>query len=273
LLFLAAGLGVAALYVAGTAATNGRSFTGVVLSNGVVDLNFATAGQVAQITVRVGQRVAAGQVLATEATTAGMAVAADQAAITADKATLVQLTDQAAPGAAALAEAQAKLANDKARLAAAQMQVEGTQIRAPKGGTVVAVNGQVGETVSAVGIRDDAASPAAAGSQQSAAPPPQGSQSAAAGATLVPVIALRTSANWQVEVTVPVNSTVAVKAGKPVTVTVPAARLNGVRGRIEGLLPTPVRTSQGVEYQALVTVPGLQIAPLSGMAADVQLAS
>jgi multidrug efflux pump subunit AcrA (membrane-fusion protein) len=275
LLVLAAFLGGTAVYVAIFAGHNGRSLPGVVLSNGVVDLNFASTGQVANIAVHVGQQVKAGQVLATESAAAALAVvAADQATVAADKATLAQISSQAAPGAAALAGAQAKLASDQARLVVEQAQLAGMQIQAPMAGLVIAVNGQVGETVTAAAIRDDPAKSRGTSASRQSALSLLGTQSAVAGAASVPVIALRTSGKWQVDMMVPTNSTVAVKPGEAVTVAVPAAGLSGVHGRIDGLLPTPLRTSQGLGYQAIVTVLGQQpVPPVSGMAAEVTLAS
>jgi multidrug efflux pump subunit AcrA (membrane-fusion protein) len=232
------------------------------------------AGRVAQISVRAGQQVTAGQVLATETSATTVAVvAADQAAIAADKAALTQISDQAAPGAAALAAAQARLASDRARLAAERVQVVGMQIQAPASGTVIAVNGQVGEAVTAASIRENAAQSQGTSTAPQSALSLLGTQSTAAAGTMsMPVIALRMSTNWQVVMVVPANATVAVKPGEAVTIAVPAANLSGVRGQIEELLPTPVRTAQGVDYQALVSVPGYEPAPpFNGMAAELRL--
>lgn len=271
LLLVAAGLAGVALYVAVLAATEGHSFTGAVTGNGLVDLNFARPGQVAEISVRVGQNVTSGQVLATEAATAAAAaVAADEAAIQADEVALAQFGQASEPEPVNLAAAQAKLAKDKAQLAVDQAAVIGMRIVAPMNGTVIAVNGQVGETVTAVGIA--AAPPGSAASQQVATS--QGSQISVTSAVPVPVIMLRTSRNWQVQMVVPENSAWTVKPGTTVAVAVPAAHLSGIPGRVEGLLPTPVRTAQGVGYQVLVTVVGHQPdPPLSGMAAEVRPAS
>jgi macrolide-specific efflux system membrane fusion protein len=275
LLVLAACLGGVALYVGVLAAMGGPSFTGAVTSNGLVDLNFARAGQVAEISVHAGQNVRSGQVLATETAAAALAaVAEDEAAIQADQATLAQLdqSQSSGPGTMGFALGQAKLAKDKAQLAVDQAAVVGMRIVAPVSGTVIAVNGQAGETVTAVGIQDYAVQ-----SQGSAASPSataQGSQISVTSAVPVPVIMLRTSRNWQVETMIPENSMSAVKPGAPVTVAVPAAHLSGVPGRVEGMLPSPVRTAQGVDYQVLVMVLGDQAdPPLSGMATDIRLAS
>jgi macrolide-specific efflux system membrane fusion protein len=250
LLVVAACLGVVAWRVAEIAAADGRSFPGTVTSSGVVDLNFAKAGQVATISVRAGQPVKAGQVLATEdAAAATAAVTADQAAIEADQASLAEL-DSEQEG-VTLATAQAKLAKDKAQLAADEAAVVGMRIVAPMNGTVIAVNSQQGQTVTA-----------------------EGSPISVTSAASVPVIMLRTSTNWQVEMVVPASSAGNVPAGSAVTIAVPAAHLSGVRGQVEGMLPTPLRTAQGVGYQALVTVIDNQPdPPLAGMAADVRPAS
>jgi hypothetical protein len=94
------------------------------------------------------------------------------------------------------------------------------------------------------------------------------------GAFAQPLIALRTSAGWQVKMLVPESSISAVRRGLDVTLSVPAAGLSGVRGYIQELLPTPVITATGVAYQAVVHVLGQQRAvPFSGMTANVQLAS
>jgi membrane fusion protein, macrolide-specific efflux system len=250
LLVVAACLGLVAGRVAEIEAADGRSFPGTVTSSGVADLNFAKAGQVATISVRAGQNVKSGQVLATEdAAAATAAVTADQAAIEADQASLAEL-DSEQEG-VTLATAQAKLAKDKAQLAADEVAVVGMRIVAPMNGTVIAVNSQEGQTVTA-----------------------EGSRISVTSAASVPVIMLRTSTNWQVEMVVPASSAGNVPAGSAVTIAVPAAHLSGARGQVEGLLPTPVRTAQGVGYQALVSVIDNQPdPPLAGMAAYVRPAS
>ncbi len=275
MLMAAACLGGAAWYVAGVAANDGRSFTGAVSGNGVISLNFGRAGQVAKVSAHVGQEVRKGQVLATEVTAAARAVvAADEAAIQADQATVAQVYQQSSVQSGVdLAAAQAKLAKDKAQLAVEQAAVAGMRIVAPMGGTVIAVNGQPGETVTAGGVRDFAAQSQGSGALQQPAGS-QGSQPGVTSPAAVPVIMLRTSRNWQVEMVVPQNSTFAVKPGHGVTIDVPADHLRGVHGRIESLLPTPVRTSQGVGYQVLITVLGQHsVPPLNGMQANVQLGS
>jgi macrolide-specific efflux system membrane fusion protein len=273
-------------YVPRIAAANGRLFSGTVSSSGVSDLNFASPGRVGRIKVSLGQKVKAGQVLVTEsAQAATAAVHADRAVITADQANIAGLRAQAtaaglattvsAPAEkASLAVADAQLAKDEARLASDRLKLQATEIVAPAGGTVVAVNGQVGETVTTNGIRNYA--PQSSGSQQPTfSLLPEGPRSAVSRSlsqSALPVIVLRTSAAWQVVVLIPEKSAADVRPGEVVTISVPAANLSGVRGSLQALWPTPVTTSGGVAYQAVVNVLGHQrVTPLSGMAANVRL--
>jgi multidrug efflux pump subunit AcrA (membrane-fusion protein) len=269
----------AAWYVPSVLAADSRSLGGTVTSSGLAYLNFASSGQVATVSVQAGQTVRSGQLLATEAAPTAMAVvAADRASITSAR---LQLAAVAGGTPADVAVARAQLARDQAQLAIDRAKVVGTRIVAPAAGTVVAVNGQPGETAGADGIRDySAPAPATPVTQQplfSLLPEgPQASDPAGDGAAglALPVIALRTSDVWQVTVLVPESSAAAVRPGLAVTISVPAAGISGLRGRVQELLATPVTTAQGPAYQAVVTVLDHQAhVPPSGMAADVQLAS
>ncbi len=280
LLLTLACVAVATWYVPRIVAADGQALTGTVTSNGVVYLNFATPGQLAKVLVHIGQRVTNGQVLATEAVPGAAAVAAaDRAAIAADKARLAELVAAAAQSTPAdISGARAQLARDQAQLALeATDVVASTRIVAPARGTVIAVNGLPGDTADSAGVRDyPALSPAAPVTQQplfSLLPAgPQSSLRAAGSALALPVVALRTVSSWQVIVLVPESSALAVRPGQAVTISVPAAHLNAVRGRIGELLATPVATGQGIAYQAVVDVLSRRAdPPLSGMTADVQL--
>jgi multidrug resistance efflux pump len=258
-------------YVPGIVSADGRSLAGTVTSNGVIYLNFSSAGQLARLTARVGHRVHKGQVLATEADPAKAAViAADRAAIAADQ----------AGASAGSSSAQVQLARDKAQLAVDRAHAAGARIVAPSAGTVVAVNGQPGETADAGGIREYSTQPGTAVRQQPLFSLfPEGPQSGQAGgpggaSASLPVIALRTSSTWQVTVLVPEGTVTSVRRGQAVTIDVPAASISGAPGRVQELLTTPVATPQGTAYQAVVTVLGRhQNTPPSGMAANVQLGS
>ena len=282
LLAAAACVAAAVWYIPYVARQNSQMFTGIVTSSGVVNLNFQKSGYLVSIPVQVGQAVHKGQMLAAQYAPATQALlAADRAAIASDQARLAQL--YAAPTAgqqAAVAAAKAQQAKDTAQLQSDRASAAAAQIQAPSAGTVVAVNGQPGETVTPDGIRIDSASAQAA---QPAQGPlfsllPEGPQADGrpddAGTGLLPVIALRTTATWHVVALIPENEVSRVRARQQATITVPAAGLSGIRGGIDDILPVPVSTTSGIEYQAVVGVTGhTRTLPLDGMAADVRFGS
>jgi hypothetical protein len=94
----------------------------------------------------------------------------------------------------------------------------------------------------------------------------------AAGRAL-PVIALRSAGGWQVSLPIPAASAAAVRVGQPVSVSVPALRLSGIRGRVIRLSQIPASSPGGAAgEEAVVQVPGAAgSTPLSGMTADIQL--
>jgi multidrug efflux pump subunit AcrA (membrane-fusion protein) len=264
-------------YVPRIVRSDARSFTGTVSSSGVTNLNFASSGLVGKVTIQLGQAVKAGQVLATEtspSTTA--AISADRASISADKASLAEL--KASGTQASIAAASAQLARDQAQLASDKVKLAETQIIAPSAGTVIAINGQTGETVTAAGIRSYASESQTSGAQS---PPfsllpegPAANVRSSSSQSALPMIALRTSSSWQVTVLVPESGIQQVHAGQEVTLAVPAVGLSGVRGTIQQVSPTPVSTSIGTAYQAIVRISGHQrVTPLGGMTANVQLTS
>ena len=268
-------------YVPRIVKADNRSFTGTVSSSGVTNLNFANSGLVGKVAVQLGQTVQAGQVLATEtspSTTA--AISADRAAIAADKASLAELKAGASTAStqASIAAAGAQLAKDQAQLASDKVKLAETQIIAPSAGTIIAINGQTGETVTAAGIHSYSSSTQAAGTQS---PPfsllPEGPAANVKSSTTqsaLPMIALRTSSTWQVTVLVPESEIQQVHPGQALTVAVPAVGLSAIHGTIQQVSPTPVATSIGTAYQAIVRITGHQrVTPLGGMTANVQLGS
>jgi multidrug efflux pump subunit AcrA (membrane-fusion protein) len=266
-------------YLPRVIAADASELTGAVTSNGVVDLNFAGTGQVGRVLVSPGQPVRKGQVLATEVAPAALAVvAANAAAITADRAQLAALRSTGAIS-AQIAAARAQLDKDVAQLAVGRAALAQTRIIAPANGSVLALNAQPGEIVSAVGVR--------AYSQSSQSVPvtqqplfsllPEGPQASikvtgSAADAALPVIELKTAGSWQVVVLVSEQSVGGVRLGEHVAVSVPAVAINAMPGRISEVLTTPVPTAQGVAYQVIVSVNGRPgPSPLDGMTANVRL--
>jgi multidrug efflux pump subunit AcrA (membrane-fusion protein) len=274
-------------YVPRVMSDDRQLLTGTVTSSGVIALNFTDSGQINQVDVRLNQSVHKGQVLAFEYDPdADNVLAADKEIIAAEEAKMAELraAEAADPAAAAADNAQlaadkAELTVDEAQLATDRMKIAATQIVAPSDGTIVAANGQPGETVSSSGIRDYVADSAQAPASQRPAfsllpEGPQSVRAGSAGGSALPVIALRVSTTWQVVALVPESSVSAVRPGLKVLISVPAVHVADVRGLVDEVLPTPVSTSQGIFYQAVVAITGHAAnLPLNGMAADVQLGS
>ena len=279
LLIMGVCLAGAVWYVPRIISTNQRSFTGTVSGNGITNLNFAGPGLVGDVHVHLGQVVKTGQVLATETSPATIAsLSADRASIAAAQATVAEL--HASPvtptTAASIAAAGAQLAKGQAQLAADQVKLSETQIVAPSSGTVIAINGQRGEAATPAGIRSYSSQQQAPSAQS---PPfsllPEGpttSLKTTPAQSALPMIALRSSTSWQVQVLVPQSSVADVRSGLKASISVPAVGLRGIAGYVEQISPTPVSTSGGTAYQVVISIRGHQQAtPLSGMTANVQL--
>jgi multidrug efflux pump subunit AcrA (membrane-fusion protein) len=268
-------------YIPGIIRSDSHSFTGTVVSNGITNLNFASSGLVGRIQVHLGQAVKANQVLATEtSSSATESLSADRASIAASQATLAALrAEPVTPTtSASIAAANAQLAKGQAQLSADKVTLSETQIAAPTGGTVIAINAQPGETVSSAGVRSYSALPQAANSQS---PPfsllPEGPTTTlktGTTQTALPMIALRTSTSWEVTTLVPESHILSVRPGETATISVPAIGLRQIRATVRQVAPTPVSTSAGTAYQVTVGITRRQqTTPLNGMTADVQLGS
>jgi membrane fusion protein, macrolide-specific efflux system len=122
--------------------------SGVLQPGGLENVNFTISGQVQAIDVTVGGKVAAGQTIAqlndssqqAELSAAHFSVSAAQAAI----------AQAIASGSSAqVAQARAQLAQANVGFIKASQDEAATMLHAPETGTVISVNGIVGDTVSA----------------------------------------------------------------------------------------------------------------------------
>jgi membrane fusion protein, macrolide-specific efflux system len=128
------------------------------------NLSFTAAGQVTAVNVIAGQKVQAGQKLATiSSASLASQVAQAQATIAADEAKLS--TDQtAAASTAQIAADQANITVAQAQLTNAQAALAGATLTSPITGTVTAVNLTVGQQLSASGSSSGASSGSGVGS-------------------------------------------------------------------------------------------------------------
>lgn len=119
--------------------------TGTLLPQSLVTINFSIAGQVSEISVQAGAQVIKGQLLAKlNDATQQASLHAAQAVLGAANAAL-----SAATTPSAVAAAQTQIANANAQVQRAQLADAQTVLTAPQAGTVLEINAQVGDTVSA----------------------------------------------------------------------------------------------------------------------------
>lgn len=260
-------------------ADTSNTFSAVVTTDGVANLNFGGSGRVVAIKVRPGQTVRQGQLLARQANGASPdEVTADKDAITADNAQIKQLTQAGGDGSvsAALSDARHELVVDRARYAAHRAAAAAGYILAPSAGVVLAVNAQPGDTATGAGVRQygavDQSATVVQRPQFSLLPKGPQSTVTRTQAGLLPVVSVRTSSRWQLLAQVPEKGLRSVHVGSRVSIHVPAVRLDHFGGRVTQVLPSPVMASGSVMYRVLVSVnSATRTPPLPGMTADVRL--
>lgn len=188
----------------------------------------------------------------------------------------------AAPGRVATVAVQPGQAVRKGEVLAREVTTAATagqaarEIVAPRAGTVVAVFGQRGATVTPAGVTS-AAGAAAASSRL----PAQTLAGLRGRGGELPAIALRASGGWQVRLVIseenpatafPPQGGQAARVGLPVMISVPGARVIRVSGAIIQLTARPA--GEGGGYVAVVQPrAATPLIPSAGMSAEVQLGS
>ncbi|ATO17525.1 RND transporter [Micromonospora sp. WMMA2032] len=128
--------------------TSAVSVPGSVRSAATATATFATAGPITEITVAVGDSVKKGQVLArVDASAAKRELAAAEADLDAAQ----DAADRAAETDGSTTQADAAVTQAELKVAAAREKVDGATLTAPIAGTVVAVNGSVGDSGTSAG--------------------------------------------------------------------------------------------------------------------------
>ncbi|MBU8861640.1 MULTISPECIES: efflux RND transporter periplasmic adaptor subunit [unclassified Micromonospora] len=186
--------------------TSAVSVPGSVRSAATASATFATAGQITEITVAVGDPVKKGQVLAkVDASAAKRELAAAEADLDAAR----DAADRAAETEGSTTQAEAAVTQAELKVAAAREKVDGATLTAPIAGTVVAVNGSVGDSGTPAG--GAATGGATGGGASGAGSTPPGS----AGEGLVQIADLT---RLEVSAAVPEADATRLKAGMPATV-------------------------------------------------------
>jgi macrolide-specific efflux system membrane fusion protein len=222
------------------AGTLASSYTGVA--------NFATAGKVTSIDVKVGDVVSAGQKLATIDSTqaakqlqvakANLAVAQDAL----DAAETAEATP--ATGQNSVTSAQAKLDQAQLDVQTAQQALDNTTLYAPGAGTVTAINGTVGQQ-SSTGSANSGGQSSGSG---------QGSSNNTAAATTTSgssgFITITNLTGLVVDTSVAEIDVSKVKAGQKATVTLNALPDKPIQATVSSVNLTPTTSGNVVSYGA-----------------------
>jgi macrolide-specific efflux system membrane fusion protein len=120
------------------------STTGTVQSGSMANVSFATSGPVTEINVKIGDVVNKDQVLAKiSSAQAQEQLTAAQATLTSAEKSLSKVRSSTSDS-ATVAFAQAQVTNAQNGVNAAQRAINGTTLTAPMAGTVIAINGTIG---------------------------------------------------------------------------------------------------------------------------------
>lgn len=257
-----------------TVAVRTGDVTAAVSADGSVEAvnevaaNFETSGTITSLTVKVGDVVTKGEAIATiDATAAERQVevarlqlkaakeqlnSAEDGTTTTDPTTRVTTTtvnaSQVASADAQVIQAQATYSDAKDALAA-------TTVYAPISGTVLQVNGKVGQSAGSSG-----SSAAAAGG---------GAATTASSSSDLVVIA--NLAALQVSVSVPESDIGALEVGQVAAVTFPAVSGATAKGKITSIDPVPTTSNSVVAYGVVVRLSGVPKTIRLGQSASVTI--
>jgi macrolide-specific efflux system membrane fusion protein len=241
------------------------SATGTVQPATSLDLNFVNGGVLTAVNVKVGDKVAYGQVLATiDPAKAKVALESAQANLAAaqqklDQAKNPPVTAQdPSPTVDAVAVAQAKAAVNQAALnvSDAQKALEATTLKAPAAGTLSAVNFTVGQTVGGGGNSESSSS----SSNSSAS-----SSGSRAFATLLDLD------HMVVKVGFPEADAGKVSTGQPVSLTIDSLTGQRLSGTVTSVDTVSTVVSNVVTYNAIVSFDSVPAGVKPGMTANVSV--
>ncbi|MDX3188354.1 HlyD family efflux transporter periplasmic adaptor subunit [Streptomyces sp. MN03-5084-2B] len=243
------------------------SAAGTLASSYTGAANFATAGKVTSIDVKVGDVVSAGQKLATVDSTqaakqlqvakANLAVA-QNGLNTAETAEATPATGQNAQNnqnsaqtlANNVTSAQAKLDQAQLDVQTAQQALDNTVLYAPGAGTVTAINGAVGQQSSSGSSATSQSSSGSSGSGQGGQGSSSNSSSAASSSSSSGFITITNLSGLVVNTSVAEIDVSKVKTGQKATVTLNALPDKPVQATVSSINLTPTTSGNVVSYGA-----------------------
>lgn len=235
------------------------------------DLSFASGGTVTSVKVEVGDRVTAGQAVATiDPTDLQDSLAAAKATLAAAQAALT--TAESGGSASQLASAQAQVAAAQAKVTSAQSALSGATLSSPIAGTVAAVDLVAGSTVGSGSSSGSGGSAGSGGSSgggaagaSSGTSEGSGSSSSSAQVTVI------STASWVVKASVGSADLASLKKGLQATVT-PTGSATPVFGTVSTVGVVASSSSGGTAtFPVTVAVTGSPTGLYAGGSATVAI--
>jgi membrane fusion protein, macrolide-specific efflux system len=237
------------------------SATGSVASANSRDLDFGTSGTVDTIKVQVGDKVKKGQLLATlDDASARDQLRSAQAALDA-----AESGDTSTPSGYA-GYVQAKTSYDSAKRA-----LDGTELKAPFSGTVVAVNGSVGGSSSGSGGSGSSGSTGSGGGGGGGGASSSSSSSASSGSAGGGFITLADTGKLQVKGEFTESDVTKVKKGQQASVTFDALQGTRAAGEVTAIDQTSTTSNNVVQYGVTVSLTDPPAGMRIGATATVQI--
>ncbi|MFB9905110.1 efflux RND transporter periplasmic adaptor subunit [Allokutzneria oryzae] len=244
------------------------SAAGTVQSASTVGVNFATSGTVKKISVKVGDKVSAGQELARLDATA-LQSKVDQAAASLDAANASLTAAQTGPqanDAATVAQRKSQVAQAKATLTEARANLSAAVLKAPAEGTVVSISGSVGNPAGSGGSSGGSGSVGGGSSGGSSSSSSSSSQSTTSG-----FIVLSDLVNFQVKANIAEIDISRLKVDQAATVTVNALPDQQFPAKVNQIDLTPTTSGNVVQYGVTLTLNQLPEGLKPGQSASVQV--
>lgn len=260
------------------------------------ELSFGASGDVTNVYVQAGQKVVEGQVLARiDPSTANADLAQAQADLQSAEDTLTQVEQpqttttangKSSPSTTAgssvsVASAQAQVTSAQLAVTKAEKEVAATKIIAPAAGTIAAVNGAVGDAVSAGSSGSSASSSSSGGSGGASTPSvatglgggstsTSSTSSSASGSGFITLVDVH---RFKMDVSLSESDIASVKVGQAATVTVNAASGDEFAARVSsiGVLPSSSGSSSAVSYPLTLTLEQSSRTLKAGMSATADV--
>ena len=235
------------------------SAAGTVQSASTVGVNFGTNGTVKKISVKVGDKVSAGQELARLDTTA-LQSKVDQADASLDAAE-ASLAAVKADDAATLAQRKSQVTQAKAALTEAKANLSAAVLKAPAEGTVVTISGSVGNP----------ATSGSSGGSSGASSSSSSSSNTAASNTTSGFIVLSDLVNFQVKANIAEIDISRLKADQDATVTINALPDKQFPAKVSQIDLTPTTSGNVVQYGVTLSLNQVPEGLKPGQSASVQV--